>query len=101
MEGTESVSLELDADVVTLRFKGHELRFPRVWGRKFAAWFRGGRSRNAVCNADEKRFNLLGVTRTPGGVLFTYLEGGTPRALLLAPADITPLIPALEREDQA
>lgn len=52
-----------------------------------------------VCNADRRRFNLLGVSRVPGGLLFTYLEGSAPRALLLSPSDLAPLIPTLERED--
>ncbi len=99
MEGPGPPSLVVDADVVTLRSQGHEVRFPRDWGRKFGAWLRGGRSRNVVCNADRRRFNLLGVSRVPGGLLFTYLEGSAPRALLLSPSDLAPLIPTLERED--
>lgn len=98
MQDTAPPVVEVVDDVVLLHYRGKEIRFPTPWGKKFAPWWRDGRSRNVVCNADVRRFNLLGVTRRTGGAVWTYLEGGEPKAVTMSSAHLALLASALEAE---
>lgn len=87
-----------EADAVALKGKDLSIRFPARWARKLLAWADGS-GRNILCNADVRRFNLVGVTRGEGGLVFSYVdERGELRAERASPALLRPLGRLLEAD---
>lgn len=63
-----------EGDVVALAGDNLEIRFPLPWARKLEAWYNGP-GRNIVCNANPRRFNLVGITRmTKDLLLLSYVN---------------------------
>lgn len=80
--------LSLEGDTVRLEGRKVEIRFPSSWARKLLPWLRGP-GRNILCNADLKRYNLMGATKMGEQVLLTYVDHkGKLRAERVSPGTI-------------
>ncbi len=66
-------SVRVEEDFAALEGRSLSIRFPVSWARKLVLWSHGS-GRNIICNADPRRFNLVGVTKTPTGFVFTYVD---------------------------
>lgn len=98
-EGAPGQSLRrvsVEGELVTLEGAGVSIRFPARWARKLLAWA-DGPGRNILCNADARRFNLMGVTRGPGVLILSYVdEEGELRAERASPGFLPILARLLE-----
>lgn len=59
-------------DAIALAGPDLEIRFPVSWARKLRPWHEGP-GRNILCNADARRFNLVGITKMGPDLLLSYV----------------------------
>lgn len=77
-QGQRVDRLVIEGDSVAMTGPSVEIRFPVAWGRKLLRWVEGP-ARNIVCNANPRRFNLLGITKDGEALLLSYVgPDGTP-----------------------
>lgn len=65
--------VRVEDDVVQLEGRSVDIRFPLGWARKLNQWYEGP-GRNILCNADMKRFNLVGITKMAEDLLLAFVD---------------------------
>ncbi|MFQ5838854.1 MAG: hypothetical protein ACE5HJ_08780, partial [Thermoplasmata archaeon] len=71
--GQRMKSVTVEEGTVALRGESLEIRLPVTWARKLILWA-DGLGRNILCNADIRRFNLVGATKMGERIVLTYVD---------------------------
>ncbi len=70
--GQRVMTISVKGDVSTLGGPTVEIRFPSGWAKKLLLWA-DSPARNIMCNADPRRFNLVGVTKVGKNLTLSYV----------------------------